>query len=92
MASSVLSWFWLFKRQQFHRGHSIRRCLAVFSQLNVFFWTNSRQMSVLRVIDSAMTGIKLALDEAGIDVPYPHKVVLTQPPTTPRDGTSPENY
>lgn len=58
---------------------------------NVFFWTNSRQINVLRVIDSAMTGIKLALDEAGIDIPYPH-VVLTQPPTTPRDGASPENY
>jgi small conductance mechanosensitive channel len=51
--------------------------------LNVFFWTNSRQINVLRVIDSAMTGIKLALDEAGIDIPYPHTVVLTQPPTTP---------
>ena len=59
---------------------------------NVFFWTNSRQINVLRVMDSAMTGIKLALDEAGIDIPYPHIVVLTQPPTTPRDGTSPENY
>jgi small conductance mechanosensitive channel len=59
---------------------------------NVFFWTNSRQINVLRVIDSAMTGIKLALDEAGIDIPYPHTVVLTQPPTTPRDGASPENY
>jgi small-conductance mechanosensitive channel len=58
---------------------------------NVFFWTNSRQINVLRVIDSAMTGIKLALDEAGVDIPYPHTVVLTQPPTTPRDGASPEN-
>ena len=57
---------------------------------NVFFWTNSRQINVLRVIDSAMTGIKLGLDEAGIDIPYPHTVVLTQPPTTPRDGSSPE--
>lgn len=55
---------------------------------NVFFWTNSRQINVLRVIDSAMTGIKLALDEAGIDIPYPHTVVLTQPPITPRDGAS----
>jgi small-conductance mechanosensitive channel len=59
---------------------------------NVFFWTNSRQINVLRVIDSAMTGIKLGLDEAGIDIPYPHTVVLTQSPTTPRDGASPENY
>lgn len=55
---------------------------------NVFFWTNSPQINVLRVIDGAMTGIKLALDEAGIDIPYPHIVVLTQPPINPRDGAS----
>lgn len=59
---------------------------------NVFFWTNSRQINVLRVIDGAMTGIKLALDEAGIDIPYPHTVVLNQSPTAPRNGASPENY
>jgi small-conductance mechanosensitive channel len=55
---------------------------------NVFFWTNSRQVNVLGVIDSATTAIKLALDEAGIDIPYPHTVVLNQPPATTRDGTS----
>jgi small-conductance mechanosensitive channel len=59
--------------------------------LNVFFWTNSRQASLLRVSDGAMTGIKLALDEAGIDIPYPHTVVLNQPPTTCPDGASPAN-
>src|SRR5687768_13675948 len=59
--------------------------------LNVFFWTNSRQASLLRVSDGAMTGIKLALDEAGIDIPYPHTVVLNQPPTTSPDGASPAN-
>ena len=53
---------------------------------NVFFWTNSRQASVLKVADSAMTGIKLALDEAGIDIPYPHTVVLNQSPVTSTDG------
>lgn len=52
---------------------------------NVFFWTNSRQASVLKVADSAMTGIKLALDEAGIDIPYPHTVVLNQSPVTSTD-------
>jgi small-conductance mechanosensitive channel len=55
---------------------------------NIFFWTNSRQTTVLRVIDSAMTGIKLALDEAGIERPYPHTVVLNPPPSIPRDGAS----
>lgn len=59
---------------------------------NVFFWTNSRQTSVLRVIDSATTAIKLALDEAGIDIPYPHTVVLSQSATTSRDGASQKNY
>jgi small-conductance mechanosensitive channel len=39
--------------------------------MNVFFWTNSRQANVLSVTDSAMTGIKLALDEAGVEIPYP---------------------
>ncbi|HKY29195.1 MAG TPA: mechanosensitive ion channel family protein, partial [Pyrinomonadaceae bacterium] len=35
----------------------------------VFFWTNSRQANVIRVIDDATTAIKLALDDAGIDIP-----------------------
>lgn len=56
---------------------------------NVFFWTNSRQASVLRVIDKAMTGIKIALDEAGIEIPYPHTVVLSQ--STPQDSAPAEN-
>lgn len=59
---------------------------------NIFFWTDSRQATVLTVIDSAMTRIKLALDEAGINIPNPHTVVLTQGPATPREGASPENY
>lgn len=58
---------------------------------NVLFWTNSHQATVLRVIDSATTGIKLALDEAGIDIPYPHTVVLHQPPPAARDGGPPQN-
>jgi small conductance mechanosensitive channel len=45
---------------------------------NIFCWTNSRQASVLTVTDRAMTAIKLTLDEAGIDIPYPHTVVLSQ--------------
>lgn len=43
---------------------------------NIFFWTNTRQSIVLKVIDRAMTGIKTALDEAGIEIPYPHTVGL----------------
>ncbi|HKU75195.1 MAG TPA: hypothetical protein VJR02_14885 [Pyrinomonadaceae bacterium] len=55
-----------------------------------FFWTNLRQINVLRVIDGAITGIKLALDEAGIDIPYPHTVVLNQASTS-SDGASQPN-
>lgn len=46
---------------------------------NVFFWTTSRQSNVLAVSDRAITGIKMALDEASIDIPYPHVVVLKEP-------------
>jgi small-conductance mechanosensitive channel len=58
---------------------------------NVFFWTNSRQVSVLTVTDRAMTAIKLALDEAGIDIPYPHTVVLSQP-IEREDGASTQDH
>ena len=58
--------------------------------LNILFWTNSRQARVLMVMDRAMTGIKLALDEAGIDIPYPHTVVLNQASTS-SDGASRQN-
>ena len=46
--------------------------------LNVFFWTNSRQANVLMLTDKVISGIKLGLDEAGIDIPYPHTVVMQQ--------------
>ncbi len=42
----------------------------------VFFWTGSEQANVLRVSDRVATGIKMALDEAAIDMPYPHTVLL----------------
>ena len=45
---------------------------------NVFFWTNARQANVLSVSHKALAGIKVALDEAGIDIPYPHQVVLRE--------------
>lgn len=46
--------------------------------LNVFFWTNSRQANVLMLTDRVISGIKLALEKAGIDIPYPHTVVMQQ--------------
>lgn len=47
--------------------------------LTVYFWVESHQANALRVSDRVVTGIKLALDEAGIDMPYPHTVVLLEP-------------
>jgi len=43
---------------------------------NVYFWTGAEQANVIRVGDRVATGIKLALDRAGIEIPYPHAVVL----------------
>jgi small conductance mechanosensitive channel len=42
----------------------------------VYFWTGSEQANVLRVSDRVATRIKLALDEAGIEIPYPRTVVF----------------
>ena len=44
--------------------------------LTVYFWTDDSQREQLRVSDQVATGIKLALDKAGIDMPFPHQVVL----------------
>lgn len=52
----------------------------------VYFWTESDQANVLKVSDAVATGIKLALDEAGIDMPYPHRVVLFHDVTGTREG------
>jgi small conductance mechanosensitive channel len=52
----------------------------------VYFWTESRQANVLKVSDAVATGIKLALDRAGIDLPFPHTVVLFHDATGSRAG------
>lgn len=43
---------------------------------NAYFWTAAEQANVIQVSDRVATGIKQALDGAGIDIPYPHTVVL----------------
>jgi small-conductance mechanosensitive channel len=53
----------------------------------VYFWTASQQANVLRVRDRVATAIKLALDAAGVDMPYPHTVVLLHD----RTGTRPDD-
>lgn len=55
----------------------------------VYFWTGSEQANVLRVSDRVATGIKLTLDKAGIDMPYPHTVILFHDTTGSRDGDIP---
>jgi small conductance mechanosensitive channel len=50
----------------------------------VYFWTESDQANVLAVSDRVATGIKLALDQAGIDMPYPHTVVFLHDQTDVR--------
>ncbi len=52
----------------------------------VYFWTESEQANVLRVSDRVATAIKVALEEAGIEIPYPHTVVLFHDATGTRPG------
>lgn len=46
--------------------------------LKVLFWTDSVQSSVRKTSDRVVTGIKKALDSKGIDMPFPHLVLMTQ--------------
>lgn len=46
--------------------------------LRVLFWTDSVQSSVRKTSDRVVTGIKKALDRKGIDMPFPHLVLMTQ--------------
>lgn len=52
----------------------------------VYFWVKGRQINALAVSDRVATGIKLALDEANIDMPFPHSVVLFHNQTGSREG------
>lgn len=53
---------------------------------DVYFWVESPQSNVLAVRDRVATGVKLALDDAGIDMPFPHTVVLFHDATGSRAG------
>jgi len=52
----------------------------------VYFWTDAHQATLLRTRDRVATAIKLALDDAGIDMPFPHTVLLFHDQTGNRDG------
>lgn len=47
--------------------------------LAVYFWVQPAQANLLKVSDTVATSIKTTLDEAGIDMPYPHTVVVMDP-------------
>ncbi len=46
--------------------------------LRVLFWAEPVQSNIRKTSDRVATGIKNSLDEAGIDMPYPHMVLMTQ--------------
>lgn len=46
--------------------------------LRVLFWTDSVQSNVRKTSDRVFTGIKNSLDAKGIDMPFPHMVLMTQ--------------
>jgi small-conductance mechanosensitive channel len=52
----------------------------------VYFWARPEQANVLAVSDRVITGIKKALDAAGIDIPYPHSVILFHDVTGDKPG------
>ena len=53
----------------------------------VYFWTGSQQANTLRVRDRVATAIKQALDARGIEIPFPHTVLLFHDQT----GTRPDD-
>lgn len=73
-------------RKVLHRIHSVLKDpepevfvveLAASSvNFRIYFWIESRHTDVLKVKDAVATGVKLALDKAGIDMPYPHTVLV----------------
>ncbi len=46
--------------------------------MKALFWCDSVQSSVRKTSDRVVTGIKNALDSKGIDMPFPHMVLMTQ--------------
>ena len=45
--------------------------------MRLLYWTDSVQSSTRKTGDRVVSAAKKALDEAGIDIPYPHRVVKT---------------
>jgi small conductance mechanosensitive channel len=53
---------------------------------DVYFWVTAEQANVLKVTDAVATRIKLTLNDAGIDLPYPHQVVIFHDAAGTRSG------
>ena len=66
-------------------GVYVTELAASSVNFTVCFWVQSR-ISVLEVSDRVASGIKLGLDRAGIDMPFPHTVVLFHDATGSREG------
>ena len=56
----------------------------------LYFWTDARQANVLATGNLVATGVKLALDRAAIDIPYPHQVVFFHDATDHGQGQRPD--
>lgn len=54
--------------------------------LQVYYWTKAEQAEVVKAADAVATAIKHALDQAGIDMPYPVRRVLLSDGTTVTAG------
>jgi small conductance mechanosensitive channel len=54
--------------------------------LRIRWWTTPVKMNVVEVRDRVLTEVKRALDEAGIDLPYPTHVTLFHDQTEESDG------
>lgn len=66
--------------------------LAAYSvNMRVYFYVDS-SASAVRMRDKVATGIKYALDSAGIEMPYPHSVVVSQPAPEPASSGQPAEH
>ena len=44
--------------------------------MRLLYWTDSQQTSTRKTADRVVSGVKSALDKAGIDIPFPHRVMM----------------
>ncbi|MBB4077608.1 small-conductance mechanosensitive channel [Lewinella aquimaris] len=59
---------------------------ASWVAIRIRWWTDSQRASVVKVHDRVLTAVKLALDEAKIDMPYETRVNLLHDQTEATDG------